>query len=384
MPNSLTNVPNSPLVTGQPSDDIVHFQVEVDRSRCMPVDPAIDARLQNLETSGLSLRISGIVARSAIHFIGSVLDAGEGYEVARVRLAWHILMDWQMNAVPHRWNPKRTVLTIATQPNSRLLALRTEIISMGIALEIGIRMFGIPYPFWDATAGLQPYDLHAYDPLGNLIAVEARGRTDRNGCKTAVQQIYRKFKTPNFSQAAGIVFFPRTTNKGRASDIMVIDPEGEAPRRHPNQRYRSLLRHYAPFFISQGNLIRRFGDTLRAIAEHSEREFENYLANGIPSGDSPFRRGHSGFTFRGERYVGTFWDDVVWPEWLTGIRSPARGGVFFWGLARNVIDSLRTGQIRQLEFPPEETVVKKSDSQVTIAFSDRTIVAWAPSSNMLI
>lgn len=288
-----------------------------------------------------------------------------------------------MRAEPHRTTPGRKVLTIAKQPNSRLLAVRTEIISVGIGLEIGIRMFGIPYPFWDATAGLQPFDLYTYDAQGNVIAVETRGRTDRNGWVNAVEQIHTKFKAPNFSRAAGIIFFPRTTNRGRTSDILIIDPAGEASSKSPNQRYRSLLRHYAPFFIAQGNLIRPFGERLREIAEYPEQAFEDYLGRGTPTSGSPIRQGHSGFTIRGERYVGTFWDDVVWPYWLTGIRAPSNGGVFFWGLALEVVERLRTGQIKSLEFPPEETTVKKTDSQMIIIFSDRTVLAWAPSQKFL-
>ncbi len=232
-------VPNTPLFIGQPTDDLVHFRVEVDRSRCLPVDPAVNVRLQLLETNGLVLSIAGIVGRSAIHFLGSVLDAGEGHEIARVRLAWHLLMDWQMMAVPHYNNPDRFVLTVANQPNSRLLALRTEIISVGIGLEVGIRMFDIPYPFWVATPGLEPYDLYTHNDAGEIIAVEARGRTDRGGWATAVQQIYHKFQVPNFSRAAGVIFFPRTTNRSRTSDIMIIDPKGVVVAHSPNQRYRT-------------------------------------------------------------------------------------------------------------------------------------------------
>lgn len=74
-------VPDTPFFIGQPTGDLVHFRVEVDRSRRLPVDPAINTRLQTLETNGLILSIAGIIARSAIHFMGAVLDAGEGHEI---------------------------------------------------------------------------------------------------------------------------------------------------------------------------------------------------------------------------------------------------------------------------------------------------------------
>lgn len=377
-------VPDTPSFIGQPTGDLVHFRVEVDRSRCLPVDPAINTRLQTLETNGLILSIAGIVARSAIHFMGAVLDAGEGHEIARVRLAWHLLMDWQMAAVPHHNNPNRLVLTVTHQPNSRLLALRTEIISVGIGLEVGIRMYDIPYPFWDATPGLQSYDLHTHNDAGEIIAVEVRGRTNRNGWSTAMQQIYHKFQNPNFSRGAGVIFFPRTTNRSRTSDIMIIDPEGDVSAYPPNQKYRALLRHYAPFFIAQGPLVRPFGERLRAVADSDEHAFEGYLRGGISVGtEKRLRRGHSGFTFGGIQYIGTFWDGVVWPYWLTGIRAPSDQGVFFWGLAVQVVDALVTGQLEGLRFPEEQTLIEKNETRMIILLSDLTVLVWAPSRELL-
>jgi len=372
-------VPATPLVMGQPPNDLVHFKVEVDRSRCQPVDPTIDARLQLLENQGLTVSIAELVVLSAIHFTGTVLDTGEGHEVARVRLAWHLLMDWQLKATSHHYDPNRMVLTVANQPNSRLLALRTETLSVGIGLLIGIRMYGIQYSYWDATPGLQPYDLYTYDSLG-LIAVETRGRINRSNVASAIQQVYSKFKQPNFSRAAGVIFFPRTRNHSQTADIMIIDPEGEVPYRGPNQRYRSLLRHYAPFFIAQGGLVRPFGEQLRKISTSPEDMFDNYLKGGLSAIDTqPPHRGRSGFNFKGTRYIGAFWDGVVWPYWLTGIRSPSDRGVFFWGLAEDIVKALETGQVQRLEFPKHETTVERSDTRMVVLLSDFTVLIWAPS-----
>lgn len=377
-------VPATPLVMGQPSNDLVHFIVEVDRSRCLPVDPAIDARLQLLENNGLTASIAELVALSAIHFTAAVLDAGEGHEIARVRLAWHLLMDWQLTATPNHYNPNRTVMTVANQPNSRLLALRTETLAVGIGLLIGIRMYDIQYPYWAATPGLQPYDLYTYDGLGGLIALETRGRINRSNVASAIHQIYGKFVQPSFSHAAGVIFFPRTGNRSQTADIMIIDPEGEVAYRGPNQRYRSLLRHYSVFFIAQGGLVRPFGEQLRKISTSPEDVFDDYLRGGLSAiVDRPHHRSRSGFTFKGIRYIGAFWDAVVWPYWLTGIRSPSDRGVFFWGLAKEIVDALETGQVQRLEFPKQETIVERSDKRMAVFLSDFTVFIWAPSQEEL-
>src|SRR5207253_2223179 len=113
-----------------------------------------------------------------------------------------------------------------------------------------------------------------------------------------------------FSRAAGVLFFPRTTNGSRTSDIMIIDPEGDAAAHPPNQRYRALLRHYAPFFIAQGGVIRPFGERLRAVADSDEDAFASYLRGGISVvAKKRIHRGRSGFTFGGIHYIGTFWND---------------------------------------------------------------------------
>lgn len=80
-----------------------------------------------------------------------------------------------MSAVAHHPQPGRQVLVVAHQPNSRLTATRSEILGMGVALQIGIRLYQVEYPYWAATPGLQAFDLVAFDQVGNEFRVEARG-----------------------------------------------------------------------------------------------------------------------------------------------------------------------------------------------------------------
>jgi hypothetical protein len=293
-------------------------------------------------------------------------------------------MDWQLTAVAHRSNPQRSVLVVAESANSRVIGWRTELLAFGIALEIGIFVYDIPYPFWEATSGLQSFDITAVDSVGNQIGVEARGRINRTNITSAKEQVHKKFKTPNFSQAAGVIFFPRTSNRSTAADIVVLDPDADVPHLPVSARYRKLLRHFIPFFRYQGGEERKFGDRLDEISKSSEEEFEAYLERGDSVLSSrPTKRGRAGYTFEGDRYIGTFWRDIVWPNWLTGLQSPQSGGVFFWGLAEEVIDALQTGKVNSLDFRTRHTQVKRMANNMSVLLPDKTLLIWAPSVEQL-
>jgi hypothetical protein len=376
MPASPT-FPVTPNPTVQaPSNDIVNLRVKVDRSRCKTTDPEIERRLVLLEKNGLSISIAQLVANANLHFAGSVEDDGEGLEVAQMREAWNVLRHWQMKAVPHRSRRRGKVLRVGKQENSRRTAERSEVLAVGVSLEIGIRIYDIAYPFWSATAGLKSHDLAAKDDAGNEIKVEARGRINRTNVKTAVKQVHKKFKSADFSKAAGVIFFPRTTNGGR-EDIMVLDPEGDAQRSPANSRYRNLLLHYVPFFIAQGGSVVRFGRRLKEISRSSEEEFAAYLERGDPTLSRPtVRRGRSGYNWNGIRYIGTFFEDLVWPEWLTGMETPSRGGVFFWGLAVEVINRFEDGHVESLRFTTDPATVKREETVISIEMPDLTLLIW--------
>ena len=325
------------------------------------------------------MSIGELVGRSNLHFAHSLGDCVQGEEEDRMRLAWHILSGWQMTAMQHHANPQRTVLVVADQTNSRIVALRSEILAFGVALEIAIRLYQIPYAFWEATPGLQPYDMSANDAGGNEIAVEARGRINRRHMQSAIAQVHQKFPMANFSRSAGVIFFPRTSNRGRLSDIIVLDPDGKAGRHPPSSRYRKLLRHYVPFFNAQGGPVRSFGSRLQEISVSPEHEFRAYLQRGdsILSGDS-VRRGHAGFDWNGIHYVGTFFKDIAWPKWLTGFARPGSNGVFFWGLASHVVDALQSGRVETLNFANDPAQIKRVRATMSIILADMTALIWAP------
>ena len=72
-------------VVPSPSNDLVHFRIEVDRSRCATNDPVINARLVGLEQNGLTLSIAQLVASANLHFAGSVEDEGLGLAPPQVK-----------------------------------------------------------------------------------------------------------------------------------------------------------------------------------------------------------------------------------------------------------------------------------------------------------
>jgi hypothetical protein len=76
----MTSTPSFPGTAGPvvpaPSNDLVHFRLEVDSSRCATNDPVVNARLIVLEQHGLTLSIAQLVASANLHFAESVQDEG--------------------------------------------------------------------------------------------------------------------------------------------------------------------------------------------------------------------------------------------------------------------------------------------------------------------
>ena len=124
--------PSFPSVAGPvvpaPSNDIVHFRIKVDRSRCAANDPIVNARLSALGQNGLTLSIAQLVASANLHFAGSVQDERNDSEDARMRAAWNLLKGWNMTSEPHNTRPDRMVLVAADQPTSRMTAMRSEVL----------------------------------------------------------------------------------------------------------------------------------------------------------------------------------------------------------------------------------------------------------------
>jgi len=90
------------------------------------------------------------------------------------------------------------------------------------------------------------------------------------------------------------------------------------------------------------------------------------------------RRGRSGFTWNGTLYIGAFFKDIAWPTWLTRIERPLNGGVFFWGIADEVIRAFQGGQLASLRFTAsEQPVVSHRKRMMSIVMPDRTLLIWA-------
>ena len=376
--------PSGPApVIQPPSSEKVTLRVKVDRTRCNGTDPEIEKRLQKLEQEGLTISIAQLVANANLHFAGYVKDDGEGEEAARVRQAWSELRHLNMRAVKEgEGKTVRKVLRVDKSTNSRETARSTEVLAMGVSLQIGIVIFNRPYRYWASTPGLKTYDLAAKDPQGNELKVEARGRIDETNRKKAVEQVHKKFKIADFSQAIGVIVFPRTKAAPHKEDILVVDPDGNAEPAPSDAQYRNLLLHYVPIFTVQGEPYAAFGRRLRKIANSSNEEFANYLSNGDAE-LSRMKRGRAGFDWKGTRYVGTFFEDCVWPEWLTGIPTPSNDGTFFWGLASEVLDRFQNGHVADLEPPNEEAIVEKREEIFSIEMPDWSVLIWAPTQSKL-
>jgi len=360
-----------------PSAEKVTLRVKVDRSRCNGTDPEIEKRLKKLEEDGLTISIAQIAANANLHFAGSVKDEGEGVKNAQIRAAWSELRHLNMRAVPERNGRTRLQrLRVDKSSNSRETARRSEVLAMGASLQIGIVVFKKPYRFWSATPGLKRYDLSAKDSQGDELKVEARGRIDGTNVKKAVTQVHKKFAKGDFSKAIGVIVFPRTKPGGK-EDILVVDPDGIAEPRPTDAQFRNLLLHYVPIFTVQGDRIAAFGRRLKEIATSSDQDFANYLSHGDTVLSSRgVRRGRSGFNWKGTRYVGTFFKDLAWPEWLTGMPTPSTGGVFFWGLASGALDQLQSGQVADLNPPNEEAIVERRGDIFSIEMPDWSVLIW--------
>jgi hypothetical protein len=157
-------------------------------------------------------------------------------------------MDWNLHAEVHALTPTRAVLVVDEQPNSRLSVTRSEILAFGIGLEVASRIYDIEYALWEGSPGLSLHDIQTFNATGGLIRVELRGRINRQNMTSAVAEVHEKFATGDFSSAAGVIVFPRTTNGSRSAEIMILDPDGDRPNDRASARLRILLRHYAPFF----------------------------------------------------------------------------------------------------------------------------------------
>jgi hypothetical protein len=333
---------------------------------------------------GFRLTIMEIVIRAGLHFSGAIIERGEGEEVAQMRMAWDFLKDWNLRGVPHAKDQNRIVLVVEEQTNARVTATRSEILAFGVGYEAATRIYQIPANQWETSEGLSTHDLQAFNAQGSLIRVELRGRLNRQHLGSAVSQVHDKFAQGDFNNAAGIIFFPRTTNAARTADMLILDPLGTREPEPQTARFRILLRHYAPFFYYQGGIVRHFGERMRALSLGPEQDLQLYLKHGDEElSGSSFKAGRVGFDWAGVRYVGTVWEDMHWPEWLVGIGVPG-GGAFFWGIRKDIIEALRSGDLQHVADIDDEQEVFKTDRGIVAVLSDGMVLIWAPSADELI
>ncbi len=158
----------------------------------------------------------------------------------------------------------------------------------------------------------------------------------------------------------------------------MLDPDGIPEHGLVGRRYRNLLLHYAPVFIAQGGVVRPFGERLRVLARASDTEFTHYLSEGDELLRNPTtRRARVGYSWRGVRYLGTFFRGFAWPDWLTAIEKPAKGGVFFWGIAQDIVVGLQNGTLSDFRFVVgEQAIVDRGESTMAIVMPDRTLLIW--------
>src|SRR5262249_1666921 len=117
---------------------------------------------------------------------------------------------------------------------------------------------------------------------------------------------------------------------------------------------------------------------LRELSASPDADFSRYLESGDAALLQPrLRRGRSSFNWNQKRYLGSFFEDIAWPAWLTGFERPAKGGVFFWGVEEEIINSLQPGQLTTLEFSLEtHASVVRQEQTVAIVSPDRTLLIW--------
>jgi hypothetical protein len=117
---------------------------------------------------------------------------------------------------------------------------------------------------------------------------------------------------------------------------------------------------------------------MRELSHSPDDEFEAYLANGDTTLiRSTMRPGRVGFTESGVRYVGTIWNGVYWPEWLTGVKSPSAGGFFFWGRRKGIVETIRPGRLAELIHLEIKPKVISEARLLIVTLKDGTCLIWA-------
>lgn len=367
-----------PLGTLPPiPNDLVHLNIRVVPRACLLAPGSRLFDLAGLQSTGVDLTISSIVAYGAMHFA----NAASGFigldEVrAMTLLAWTNLAAWSPRAV---MLPSKTPrLVVSKLGNSRLQAFMSEILAVGVGLQIAKRFYSVPFRFWEASPGLSNFDYWTHAPAGQKIRLEVRGRFNGSNLAPAVLQVENKFSAiKDFNRAMGVIFCPHDSLTPRATDIWLVDPENpDTEPQFPTIKFRMLLRHYAAFFAFQG--FGGYAKRMRGLSEAPEEEFQVYLRSGdrMLQGESEFQ---THFKVGGALYKGTFFDGAWWPASLFPILEFKGRGGFFWGLHEEVIKAIGSGQLARVADMDAKDFTSAESPFVHVQLDDGSALAWAPS-----
>lgn len=369
--NQNTSIPNPP-------EQIVYFQVKVNRDNCGDITAKTEILLKHLETNGFEISLLELIGTAGAHFRDGAVDfSGHGSMAAEIQRAWDNLTHCQLRAVYNK-KPGKNRLVVTKLPNNpRADALAAEILAVGVGLSIAIRFYDIPLQSWFPT-GLAPTDFAAYDSGDNLIKVEVRGRFERNHWKAAIEKTQYKLKNEkDFDKALGVLFAPRTSASTRAADIEIIDPIGEHMNVQKYSQLRSVLCHYAPFFERQN--YGEFAARLRELSTIDDAIFAQYLDRGDPVlGDQNIRTHRTFFRYAYHRFEGTAWEGTEWPTALTGVEIPGNKGCFYWALWDEVTRALKEGRLKDIAEMKIPFQTFRHEGRVLVLLQDATALVWAP------
>ena len=373
-----------------PSIPIDDVKIEVELDLSLACSPNLVNRLSAIQSNGITVPISKIVAFSALHFHGAVYDFHKiGLNRSAIKLAWEDIASWRPRAVI-RSRGKTSKLTFVQMGNSRVQALVTEIVGVGVGLVAASHVFQIPFRLWYPTPKLGPTDFCA-PYLDGEVHLECRGRFQRGGWENAKQQVYKKFLGPNsYHSQLGTLFSLNTTPNSRKPDLVLIDPPGEVLVLDRFHAYRAILKHYAPFFGAQGKF--EFANRLQIVSEFDNYDFEKYLSEGD---ESLYRMrgwgsGRTSFTLGSVKFWGTAWKADSLPFNVFYGDNPdakQKSGYAFFGLAKSIILCLAKGELENLvdaQITPWQQRDEVAMSSAYYVFEDGTAIAWAPSIEALL
>lgn len=367
---------------GVPADTVI-LTVEVEAQNCIVPDGSTVAKhLEELKSDGLTVPISRLVAYAGIHYRGTAKDywrIGDGR--ACIQGAWQDICNWNPHSEVDSAGKSRLVFNV--NKNSRRQANLAEVMAVGVGLVVATKIYDMPYRFWRPTPGLLRYDFRGPAAGGAELQLEVRGRSGGK-LGNAQEEVHRKFgENPSMARQLGAIFATRTSADVSYPDLILLDPKKDGlSAQLQHQQYRSLLEHYAFFFLGQG--FTDFGDRLRTLASVSDTEFDLFLANG----DDLLRKARvKRVSFRVESYTfsGTAFQGVAWPRHIAPPTPDVdfSSGCFYFGIWTKAVDALCEGQLEDLADMTTAEEIYVDGAKVYIILDDATALAWAPTNEQL-